>query len=335
MINILLIILLVIIAILIVIYILNQKIYKNYTKSLIVGGGPSVLNNGNIEEYLANNLKDGKLTILPHIEVISSHNSAKRNMGILPTHTINSIIFANRDNNLPKLLIGKNSLKSNHTDDIFYNLTTISIPPFITLIGQNAFWGNSNLKSIIFEPRDLDPNNKLIILYKAFYSCGLEEINIPHFVQFDIGSLLSNEQKKSYTEKRYIDEYYVGNEAFSDNLKLLSVTFGDRLPGNKLYVYPLLFERCFHLGHIEFMIIDPNDIEIGPGAFKDCLNKIELIVHSLDMQQYFLNLNDSKKIEIFGSEASIATGWKAAVKSITITLAVNNSQNNTLLNCLC
>lgn len=120
----------------------------------------------------------------------------------------------------------------------FSKLTSIAIPDSVEYIGEHAFEGNGNLKSVT-----LSKNMKKIEAY-AFSECGINSLEIPAGV----------------TE--------IGDYAFSSNA-LTSVA----LPDTLLKIGNCAFENGFvydeQMGNRSVSVPD-SVTEIGAGAFKDC-----------------------------------------------------------------
>lgn len=154
---------------------------------------------------------------------------------VAPANSIaDSVYYEGR--NYPITSIGNNAFCNNHC------ITSITLPPSVTVIGQYAFYGCSNLRSITV------PNGVKVIGQYAFYGCSnLRSITIPASV------------KK------------IGQYAFCGCNNLASIS----LPDSLTTIESSTFQNCTRL----LSITIPDQVtKINDGAFENCssINSITL-----------------------------------------------------------
>ena len=176
------------------------------------------------------------------------------------------------------------------------NLKSITIPSTVTNIGENAFYGCSNLGTVTIEGNSL----KTIGTY-AFYNCrNLETVTIPNSVT----SLGSDSFKNcirlgTFTIPNNVET--INNNIFQGCTNLTSVT----IPNSVTSIGQTAFQGCTNLTSVTI----PNSVtSIGNDAFYGC-SKLETVTIyaqscSLANANVFKNTTKLTNIYVFSDVAS-------------------------------
>ena len=175
----------------------------------------------------------------------------------------------------------------------------------VCMIGDSAFKGNENLKSIIM------PNTVIGINSNAFENCShLQSITLPN-------NLTS-----------------IGNASFKGCSSLSSIT----IPNSVMSIEPNVFENCSHLQSITL----PNNLtSIGNASFKGCSSLSSITIPNSVMSiepNVFENCSHLQSITLPNNLTSIGNAsFKgcSSLTSITIPNGVTNIDPNAFENCLC
>jgi len=171
---------------------------------------------------------------------------------------IKNVVIPNRLYNLPVTQIGDGAFRDK-------NLTSVTIPNTIILIGAEAFSENKNLTTIVI------PNSVTEIGYQAFKSCGLTSFTLGNGVRDIAVGMFSNNMLTSITIPASVRK--VDGDAFIGN-QITSVTIPNgvtELLGGSFYENPLT------------TVVIPASITWINNAFPNTLTRVTLPANINDL----------------------------------------------------
>ena len=210
------------------------------------------------------------------------------------SNSLTSIIVAEGNNDYDSRN-GCNAIIETNSNTLIFGCTTTTIPESVTSIGDNAFWGCSNLTSITL------PESVTIIKYGAFYGCSsLTSICLPENVM-SIGSNAFSgcDGLTSITIPESVTR--IGERAFSSCSSLNSVT----LPKEISSIESQLFYQCSSLTSVT---IPESVTSIESYAFFGCSSLTSVTIFgdvSSVGESVFANCGNIKIVNCYGKVSSL------------------------------